>query len=1008
MILEFIGNAPKTKYVSIGVNGNNLVDDLVFIIGRKQGKNDLYEFTPKIKITTSERDFAEYSGDDLTVEKIEERDTIKITYALPEIVTERGNVDMLIVFEKAIEGGEVKTWQTLPFNINFPDGIDESDSIIEAYPNIVRELKADTKKAVGDSASAVSTANTAKNTADAAKTASDNAVATANKAKSTADNVTAAEANRVSAENARASAEAARVTAENLRSTAEGTRKNNEDARKASETARASAEAARVSAESVRTDSEESREFAESIRTTNESARKSAESARASAESTRVSNENTRKNNETARGTAETARADAEGKRAAAETARANAESARASAESTRKTNETARGTAETARASAEASRVSAESARVEAENKRVEAENARAATLAAKLDKRSNDGKKTEAYVYNGATQSAKEVTNTPTASAIPTYNANNNLKTDKPIDPDDCVRKVDIANLIEGTDKYFAALLNDTNTTETFKAWYNAANDGEVTRYALLERFFRMLALNNDQTHTVRFYSSAVSSDSKGTPLDWLADKKAQVLATDAGVVENANSWLDADGVTRKDGEDWATENRITWYVRANALSLDDGTMDVLAIEGVDDTFDITGNLAPVYTFQLSPWYKETDDGEYLIKSWRANYAEGYAPFNNNVDFDGNPRALTWHASFGGVMTDDGTKLTSGAHRRPKNYTSSTAALTLARKWNANEAVGADANAKWALSEWQHRHFNKENSDIANGCLYYNFQHKVSVAEADTMRVIVTAAQMSSYIVGANVIVGDNSAESAPDRGVAAAYNLSKHAVKVLSVETVEIEGTSYGAINLELDAPITTTATTWVSSAPWDTGATEDIAGNHLDGSPVSLTSQKYPLRVAGVEVLIGAYFIGIDVLYNVTANPDGGFDYAVFECRDSKYIAGSINENYIDTGIRLEGVPSGWGYVKDFVNTNAPVLFPQTLGGSSTGYYKSAFYGAYSAGVRFPWRFGDLSHGVASGGLACGNGNVAPSGSFWSGVPWLTGAEKKRGEWLGGNA
>ena len=1008
MILEFIGNAPKTKYVSIGVNGNNLVDDLVFIIGRKQGKNDLYEFTPKIKITTSERDFAEYSGDDLAVEKIEERDTIKITYALPEIVTECGNVDMLIVFEKAIEGGEVKTWQTLPFNINFPDGIDESDSIIKAYPNIVRELKADTKKAVDDSASAVSTANKAKSTADAAKTASDNAVATANKAKSTADSVTAAEANRVSAENARASAEAARVTAENLRSTAEGTRKTNEDARKASETARASAEAARVSAESVRTDSEESRKNAESIRTANESARKSAESARASAESTRVSNENTRKNNETARGTAETARANAEGEREAAETTRANAESARASAESARKTNETARGTAETARASAEASRVSAESARVEAENKRVEAENARAATLAAKLDKRSNDGKKTEAYVYNGATQSAKEVTNTPTASAIPMYNANNNLKTDKPIDPDDCVRKVDIANLIEGTDKYFAALLNDTNTTETFKAWYNAANDGEVTRYALLERFFRMLALNNDQTHTVRFYSSAVSSDSKGTPLDWLADKKAQVLATDAGVVENANSWLDADGVARKDGEDWATENRITWYVRANALSLDDGTMDVLAIEGVDDTFDITGNLAPVYSFQLSPWYKETDDGEYLIKSWRANYAEGYAPFNNNVDFDGNPRALTWHASFGGVMTDDGTKLTSGAYRRPKNYTSSTAALTLARKWNANEAVGADANAKWALSEWQHRHFNKENSDIANGCLYYDFQHKVSVTEADVMRVIVTTAQMSSYIIGANVTVGDNSAETKPDRGAATAYNLSKHAVKVLSVETVEIDGASYGAITLDLDEPITTTATTWVSSAPWDTGETEKISGNHLDGSPVSLTSQKYPLRVAGMEVLIGAYFIGIDVLYNVTANPDGGFDYTVFECRDSKYIAGSINENYIDTGIRLEGVPSGWGYVKDFVNINAPVLFPQTLGGSSTGYYKSAFYGTSSAGVRSPWRFGALYDGVAYGGLACENGNHAPSYSFWRGVPWLTGAEKKRGEWLGGNA
>ena len=554
---------------------------------------------------------------------------------------------------------------------------------------------------------------------------------------------------------------------------------------------------------------------------------------------------------------------------------------------------------------------------------------------------------------------------------------------------------------------DTTFAALLDDTNTTRIFREWYKLTI-GTETRYSKLERFFKMCARNNEQTHTVRFYSSAVSSESRGTPLDWLANKKAQSLATDAGVVENANSWLDAEGLSRKDGEDWATENRITWYVRANALSLDDGTMDVLAIEGVDADFDITGELAPVYSFQLSPWYKETNIGDYVYKSWRANPAAGYAPFNNNVDFDGNPRVLTWHASFGGVATDDGTKLTSGAYRRPKNYTSSTAALTLARKWNANEAVGADANAKWALSEWQHRHFNKENSDIASGCLSYSMQNRVALAEADVMRVLVTKSQAASFIVGSNVIVGDNAAETAPDRGAAVGYNISKHAVKILSIETVTIDGTEYGALNLELDEPITTTATTWVSTMPWNTGETEKIAGNHLDGSPVSLTSAKYPLRVAGMEVLIGAYFIGIDVLYDVTANAAGGFDYAVFECRDSAKIAGSITADYLDTGIRIEGLENTWYYVKEFVNTNAPVLFPQTLGGSSTGYYKSAFYGALSAGVRSPWRFGHLDNGVANGGLACENGHLAPSYSNWNGVPWLTGAEKKRGEWLGGNA
>ena len=306
MILEFIGNAPRMSYIRIGVNGNNLVDDLVFILGRKQGKNDLYEFTPKIKITTPERDFAEYSGDDLTVEKIEERDTIKITYVLPEIVTERGNVDMLIVFEKTIDGGAVKTWQTLPFNVTFPDGIDESDSLIEAYPNIVRELKADTKKAVDDSAAAVSTANAAKNTADTAKSTADNAkkasseaVATANAAKSTADSVTAAEANRASAETARAAAEGDRVAAENARKTAESARASAESARVSAESARVeaenkrvSAESARVSAESERAKSETARKTAESARATAEANRASAEIARAAAEGDRVADYN--------------------------------------------------------------------------------------------------------------------------------------------------------------------------------------------------------------------------------------------------------------------------------------------------------------------------------------------------------------------------------------------------------------------------------------------------------------------------------------------------------------------------------------------------------------------------------------------------------------------------------------------------------------------------------------------------------------------------------------------
>jgi hypothetical protein len=207
------------------------------------------------------------------------------------------------------------------------------------------------------------------------------------------------------------------------------------------------------------------------------------------------------------------------------------------------------------------------------------------------------------------------------PSANKVSQFDEYGNQKTGAPRADNDCVRQVDLKNALQNADNFYAALLNDTNTTSIFKAWYNAVSKDEGDRFTLLERFFKMCALNNNQIHTVRFVSPSVSSESRGTPLDWLADKKAQNLSTDAGVFANANKWIDAEGTGRTDGEDWATENRLTWYIRANALSLENGKMNVTAIEGIDAAFDITGETAPVYTFQLSPYFKETDDGNKYI---------------------------------------------------------------------------------------------------------------------------------------------------------------------------------------------------------------------------------------------------------------------------------------------------------------------------------------------------------------------------------------------------
>ena len=112
------------------------------------------------------------------------------------------------------------------------------------------------------------------------------------------------------------------------------------------------------------------------------------------------------------------------------------------------------------------------------------------------------------------------------------------------------------------EYTDATFKALLDDTNTTEIFSAWWPLSAASNDSKYKRLLRFFAML--QTDKTYTVKFPSPAVSTNPAGTPADDLAGKSAAALATDS-----------------TNPEDWAAEDRMTWYIRANAVSLADGTI-------------------------------------------------------------------------------------------------------------------------------------------------------------------------------------------------------------------------------------------------------------------------------------------------------------------------------------------------------------------------------------------------------------------------------------------
>ena len=406
------------------------------------------------------------------------------------------------------------------------------------------------------------------------------------------------------------------------------------------------------------------------------------------------------------------------------------------------------------------------------------------------------------------------------------------------------------------EELDAMFGAMLDGKNTTRLFWLWWPASDDGAATKYARLERWAKLLAAGwQDKTYTLRFYNAQTSGDYNGTPMDDLADgREAAPLVTDAS----------------EPVDDWTENDPMTWYIRGNALSLADGTMNILALEG-EDGFDVTGETAPVYCFAVSTCMKEWEDESYLYHSWRTRVGDGYIPMAGDVAPDNNWRQLTWRTAFHGGKNSAGG-LTSGAGLPPMPWTSASTALPLARRTSAYEGLWTDCDQQWVLSQWQLRHWTLSNSGKLEGCTSYNYQYTLAVAETEVRRVLVTTEQGSNFLVGSGVCLGEKGANDSNDRNQSYNHDVSNWA-KIVSIEEVMVEEVQYTALNLDLPEAINTTTTMLVSTMAWPSGTTEALQG-HSDGCVGNLTSGKYPYRVAGVEMQNGAYIEGLDPLWQAS--------------------------------------------------------------------------------------------------------------------------------------
>ena len=538
------------------------------------------------------------------------------------------------------------------------------------------------------------------------------------------------------------------------------------------------------------------------------------------------------------------------------------------------------------------------------------------------------------------------------------------------------------------EYIDASFTALLNGTNTTVVFEAWWPLSAGESVTKYQRLERFARMLARAwGKKTYTVRNYHESVSGDDTGTPLDDLADgRSAAPLVTDAD-----------SGVA-----DWAEEDPMTWYIRANAKSLIDGTMEILAVEG-EEGFDLSGEIAPVYCFSAALVVKEWTDNTYIYTSWRMNAGSGYKPMAGDVATDGTKRALSWHPAFYGGKSSTGA-MTSGAYLLPMPWTSASSALPLARKQTAYDGLWNDCDTQFALMAWRLRHWTLSNSGHAQGCNNYNYQYTLALAETSVKRVLLTKAQAANFAEGSGICLGERGSNTGNDRSSDYCHDILQIA-KISSITNVTIDGTEYGALNLDISATIDTTTTMLVSTMPWPSGSTEKLQG-HSDGCIGNLTNGRYPYRVAGMEMEIGSYCEELDPLWQCSIVDDDHWRYEVYSCRDGSKQASSITSDY--TKIGQFDLPNKnqwtWNYIRALNEMTSEAQMPTKFGGSGSTYLRAAFYSGGGSGLRCPWRFGFLN-AASYCGLPCARGDASPGASYWNGVPRLAGSGKTRGEWPG---
>ena len=480
-----------------------------------------------------------------------------------------------------------------------------------------------------------------------------------------------------------------------------------------------------------------------------------------------------------------------------------------------------------------------------------------------------------------------------------------------------------------------------------------------------------------------------------------------KWETSTSPVGVKMNANENMVAEpSVGRTEGRDDYAQYGLFHHFTCNFSVDENGFNHVDALEG-QIGFTKYGKVQ-VGEVTMSAWFGIEDTTEAVLYHYSDSQTELTPyPMKESINPDGTISPFMIHAKYAagdidgvpysskGLAPANGCQATQA--RNPVSYTGM---ITYMHKLGGHYC----GTTSWDLFYRQLmmiiKYATTHSQSIMAGCTSYSNQNQNLVEETGVMRVVLTKAQAAGYVIGSYVSIGDVGSNTNKDRYYSYMHNKA-YSVKVTKIEDVD---DSNAAVYVDAPEAFDTTLTTWITTMPWHSGATDEVAGS--DGSPNSNTNGKDPYKIQGIETCIGAYEVLGNVVMDIVTGADGNPARDVYVCEDASTLSSNIatvRANYKKAIAQVAYTAASWKYItEETTDPNLGIMIPTKAGGgSTTGFADGLYTDAGTSGQREWLALGGLYNG-ASAGLW-----ILNAGNGWSNASWdrVSGVSPNgtRGEW-----